>query len=305
MFYQLKDRLNRLRFAAQCGDIYKTPPLRLDAKSPLTVLSQLQHKDLLLYLWAVKSFALRLPIGQVLVVNDGTLTRGDRETLQRHIPGVRLIEINNIHTSPCPRGGTWERLLSIADSVGDRYIIQLDSDTLALSTLPEIENCISEGRSFVIGTWDRQEFEPMVERQKRAMAEVAKGNHHVQVMAESNFDKLSGFTDMKYVRGCSGFSGFAPGSFTRGFVEDISRQMESALGKKWHEWGSEQVMSNIVVANSPQAAVLPHPKYADCTKMRPSETVFVHFIGTCRFKNGYYEQLARAMSRTIHSGSKA
>ena len=45
MFYQLKDRIRRARFAAECNGVLKAPPLLLDPASPLVVLSQLQHKD--------------------------------------------------------------------------------------------------------------------------------------------------------------------------------------------------------------------------------------------------------------------
>ena len=53
--------------------------------------------------------------------------------------------------------------------------------------------------------------------------------------------------------------------------------------------GGELVMSNIVVANIPGAVVLPHPKYADCHKMKPQLTEFIHFIGSCRFDGENYE----------------
>ncbi len=111
---------------------------------------------------------------------------------------------------------------------------------------------------------------------------------HVQLVAEANFDKLRDFHSLRYVRGCAGFAGFARRSFTPEFVEAISRQMHAAIGDKWAEWGSEQVMSNIVVANIAQAVVLPHPKYADCQKMKAGQTAFIHFIGSCRFNGGIY-----------------
>ena len=115
---------------------------------------------------------------------------------------------------------------------------------------------------------------------------------HVQLVAEANFHKLRDFETLRYIRGCAGFAGFPRRSFTRGFVEKISGEMRAAIGDKWAEWGSEQVMSNIVVANVPGAVVLPHPKYADCHKMRRGETMFVHFIGSCRFTGGTYAKLA-------------
>jgi hypothetical protein len=60
-------------------------------------------------------------------------------------------------------------------------------------------------------------------------------------LPEANFDKLEDFRSLRYVRGCAGF---ARRSFTREFVERISLQMRAAIGDKWAEWGSEQVMSN-------------------------------------------------------------
>ena len=35
--------------------------------------------------------------------------------------------------------------------------------------------------------------------------------------------------------------------------------------------------------------------YADCQKMRPQETRFVHFIGPCRFRGGHYAKLIRTL----------
>ena len=75
--------------------------------------------------------------------------------------------------------------------------------------------------------------------------------------------------------------------------------MWSAIGDKWAEWGSEQVMSNIVVANIPNAIVLPHPKYADCHKMKADVTEFIHFIGSCRFDGGNYGRLAAQVIATL------
>jgi hypothetical protein len=74
--------------------------------------------------------------------------------------------------------------------------------------------------------------------------------------------------------------------------------MHAAIGGRWSEWGSEQVMSNIVVANIERAIVLPHPKYADCHKMQQGVTEFIHFIGSCRFDDGNYATLgAQAIAR--------
>ena len=211
--------------------------------------------------------------------------------LREHVPGLNLLELAEFRSAACPRGGTWERLLAIARLVRDHYVIQLDSDTLTVGHIDEVRNCVGEQKSFALGTWDRQGFETMHERVETARKLNRGSTSHVQVVAEANFDKLRDFDSLRYVRGCSGFAGFARHAFTREFVEEISTQMQAAIGAKWNEWGSEQVMSNIVVANTPSAIVLPHPKYADCHKMQPGTTEFIHFIGSCRFDNGTYARL--------------
>ena len=170
---------------------------------------------------------------------------------------------------------------------------QLDADTITLGAISEIREAIAENRSFVIGTRDNQDFE--------MMPAAVKGGHlrlerslHVQNLAEANFDKLAGYENMRYVRGCAGFSGFAKDSVSQDYIETISAQMYQAIGDRWNEWGTEQVMSNIVVSNSPDAVVLPHPKFCNCKSIADGLTEFIHFIGTCRFVRGTYARYVTA-----------
>jgi hypothetical protein len=253
----------------------------------------------LLFLLAAKSFTRQIKPRAVYVLNDGSLSASDCATLREHIPGLRLLELAEFRSTSCPRGGTWERLLAISTLVRDYYVIQLDSDTLTIGTIDEVRDCIGRQATFALGTWNSQKIETMRERHETASEVIRQGNGHVQVVAESNFDKLDGYESLRYVRGCSGFAGFARQSFTTEFVEAISSQMQKAIGDKWTEWGSEQVMSNIVIANVPGAVVLPHPKYADCHKMKPGVTEFIHFIGSCRFDGGNYARLGARVIATL------
>lgn len=295
MLFKLKNQISRLLFYNSVIGILKTRPTFTSADQSVALLTQLQHKDVLLAIVAFKSFTRQIPVGVFYILNDGSLNDQDIDLLTKHFPGVRLLAMKNAHSTQCPKGGCWERLLSIANLVKDHYVIQLDSDTLTLDAISEVSECIKLNKSFVIGTWDNQDFESMIFRQSKAAELISRSDkqQHVQPSAEANFDKLERFDSLKYVRGCAGFSGFARGSFNLEFVEEISVQMAAALGERWSEWGSEQVMSNIVVANSPNARVLPHPKYCDCTKISIGETAFIHFIGSCRFTNGIYRTLAR------------
>ncbi|MBI2798814.1 MAG: hypothetical protein HYX63_00780 [Gammaproteobacteria bacterium] len=267
----------------------------LSAGSPLAVLSQLQHKDVPLALLAFKSFAQRVDVGRVFILNDGSLTSADHATLTFHLADPTFLKLSDYSSRHCPKGGCWERLLAISTLVKNYYVVQLDSDTLTIGDISEVQQCIARNESFVIGTWDRQTLETMKFRNQEAQRHLSgtQGRSHIQLAAEAAFDRLSGYEDLRYVRGCAGFTGFGKGSFEPAFVEGISGEMLEILGPRWTEWGSEQVMSNIVIANIPGSGVLPHPKFSDCMKYHSGTTAFIHFIGSCRFRGSLYAMHAR------------
>ena len=295
MFYKQKDQLRRWWFGRQTRSVLKSPPIKLDEHGP-TLLTLLQHKDVQMYLAAIKSFARHLRPNEVHIVNDGSLTNDDLVLLERHIPGVVIHALETCREPDLPVGGCWERLGAVARLSETRYVIQLDADTLTLGDIPEVAEAVRNKQSFTIGTWDGQTLEPATERARAAQALLGSGRPHVQLLAEANFVRLQK-EDLLYVRGCAGFAGFAPGPGKLQLMKSLSAQLSSVIGDRWLEWGSEQVMSNLVVANQPYAIVLPHPAYADCEKMQTSTTRFIHFIGTCRFRGGVYAQLADKLSR--------
>ena len=293
MLYKIRDRLRRLQFRHKSQGVLRALPLSLEPSSPAIVFTQLPHKDVMMFLVAVRSFVEYVPIKQVHVLDDGTLTEADKDLLRSQLPGLAFHDLAEFRSSACPSGGCWERLLGISDLVRDHYVVQLDSDTLAVAALNEVAACIRDSTSFTLGTWDRQQLEPMVERavQARKIRD-GRGSTHIQIMAEASLDKLPGYRSLRYVRGCAGFAGFGARSFSREAVETLSQNMYAALGAQWNTWGSEQVASNIIVANAARAEVLPHPKYCACNRVT-SDTAFIHFIGDCRFKHGTYVRLAK------------
>ena len=154
MFYKLKDKLGRYMFNRAAIGILATPPVTLNGDLAVTVLSQLQHKDLLLYLIALKSFSRYIPMQQVVVINDGSLTRNDRSILQSHVNGIQIRNAAEFRAKSCPQGGCWERLLAIAKFSQHGYVIQLDADTITLGTPDDVVKNIADGYSFTIGTWE-------------------------------------------------------------------------------------------------------------------------------------------------------
>jgi hypothetical protein len=299
MFYNLKDRFKRSIFNYKSRDIYATPAARLTTDAKAVVLTQLQHKDLGMFLLACKSFVLKVPISHVYVLSDGTVTKNDFDTLSKHIPGVTFFELARFQSNVTPRGACWERLLAIAEVVKSKYVIQLDGDTLTLGDMTEINECINNNIAFTLGTSDGQAVGSMKEACEAAKLKKSIGNLHIQQLTELSFEKLPSYNGMRYTRGCAGFAGFPPGSFTREYVETLSHEVEKVVGRRWHEWGSEQVMSNIVVSNIPDSIVLSHPKHSSCEVPDSKERVFIHFIGYCRFRGPMYAAHASHVIRCL------
>ncbi|AOF84429.1 hypothetical protein BSY239_1524 [Hydrogenophaga sp. RAC07] len=235
MFYRLKDYVRRLVFDFQIQDVLKVQPVKLDPNSKAVVLTQLQHKDMRMFLLACKTFSVRVPISKVYVLSDGSLTLSDKAILSHHIPGVTFFQLSDFSSTKCPRGACWERILAVAELVKEHYVIQLDGDTLALGELEEVVQCISTDTSFTLGTTDNQVIDEMLSCAQNAKASISGQKPHIQMLAESHFDKIRDCKNMRYVRGCAGFAGFSKGSFSREYVENLSSEMESIVGPRWNE----------------------------------------------------------------------
>jgi len=296
MLYSLHDYLMRKWFNLNCRGILKTPPIK-SSNSTVRIVSMVSRKDLIMYLCAVKSFIKFFRKGQIIVLNDGTLTSEDKKIISKHLLPLDIIDIKNINIGRCPKGGCWERLNYIADCSKNNYTIQLDSDTLTINMIPEVISAITHNRSFILGTKLGTKIQPI---ENIIMKMKGNKSNHVQIMTEKNFDKLQGYKKLKYVRGCAGFSGFAKGSFCRKSLEDFSSEMEKNIGESWNYWGSEQVASNFIISNSDNALVLPYPKYSEYLPNRElDKNAFIHFIGSYRWKKNNFPKQAKKIIRYL------
>ena len=299
MLYRIRRRLRTAWFNTGTRGILSAPPVTPSPRGAATFVSQICHADVIMYLVALKSMARFVTPRRIVALDDGSLTAGDRAHLTRHIRDLEIHRIAGIGSPACPAGGAWERLLFIADTVVTEYVVQLDADTLTLRPPAEVAACIDAGRSFTLGTKLGPAIVPIADACAAARRYVADDptNMHVQTQAEARFDGLRDAAGLKYVRGNAGFGGYARGSFTRAALEDFSAQMRDLVGAaKWAEWGSEQVASNFVVANAPDAVVLPFARYGYYHPQRPVEDcVFLHFIGEYRFQGGTYRRLGRGV----------
>lgn len=258
---------------------------------PFMLLSMVHQRDVHSYLVAVKSFCHFLNPSRIVVVCDPSIDEADRALIARHLPHVELRAADEFTHPDMPRGGTWERLYAIAGFARDTYVVQLDADTLTVQPIPEVLDAIRAGAGFVLGEMPDTPSRTLAQTRENALPWIRPGAH-IQGIAETEMVNVGLPQDARYIRGCSGFTGFPRSGTMQQTMADFSRRMTAKLGQDWTRWGTEQVTSNYLASNMPGAAALPFPKYGtpDCST---NQTAFFHFIGSMRFINGKYAATSR------------
>ncbi|OJW69834.1 MAG: hypothetical protein BGO57_16990 [Sphingomonadales bacterium 63-6] len=298
---QLRDTLLRkLReqlHLRQSRAVLGTAPL-LPADDGVILYSMIGTKVLLPYLVAIKSLHQHLRRGRIVILDDGTLTPADKAVLAYHLGDPEIRHIAEVDLGPCPRGCVWERLLLLLELRKDAYVIQVDSDTVTLGPVPEVAAAIDQGCNFTLKGEDSARWLPVDDFVKTTPGfDPFSPETHVQGATEEILPQIhAGLPQPSYyVRGCAGFAGFAPGGLGRKSAEDFSREAEAILGhESWKRWGSEQVMSNVIVANEGEPVLLPYDRYLNFwNEQLPADTRFAHFIGTYRFHLGAYAEATR------------
>jgi FkbM family methyltransferase len=300
MFYRLRRALKIREFDRAIAGILETSPLTLQ-DAPWCIVSMVANRDVPMYLTAMKSFYPKIGRGKIVAIIDRDMPQSHRDTLARHLMGIELVILEDIATDPCQRGGTWERLLYCLDRSQAEYTIQLDSDTLVVSDdLDEVVGCLEANRAFTMSDG----FVRVTLPEAAELAQATPSNY-IGIVAEATFDRYPGAETLHYVRGSSGFAGFAKGGYTRAAISVFHEKMEALVGKaRWREWGSEQCGSNFAVANSPDPLVLPYPEYASFTErvLRHKAKLF-HFIGAFRFKEGYFARRSLEVIAALTPGA--
>ena len=278
--------------------VLDTAPLK-QGTQPFMLLSMVHQRDVQSYLVAVKSFVYFLNPERIVVVCDPSITPADRAILKQHVPHIELRDADEFTHPDMPRGGTWERLFAIANFSPDNYVVQLDADTLTVRPIPEVREAIQAGHGFVLGELPETPIRSLAETRQNALPKLRPGAH-IQSISEAEMAQVGLPADARYIRGCSGFTGFPRSAGMREQMIDFSRRMGGKLGDDWKRWGTEQVTSNYLIANAAGTRALPFPKYGtpDCAT---GDTAFFHFIGSMRFINSKYEATSRQAIELIGS----
>jgi len=287
-------KLREWQFTRAARGVLSTPPVRA-ANDGLVIFSMIGTRVLYPYLVSAKSFHAQLGRGRFAVLDDGTLTAADKLVLAQHLDRPQIFSISDVAVGDCPKGGCWERLLTLLELRRGDYVIQLDSDTVTLGPVPEVAEAIAAGRNFTLkgDATSRWQEASAFGRDLDQVPESA----HVQARIEAAMDRIgAGLPQpLHYVRGCAGFAGFAAGGLDRKAADSFSREAKVLLGAaKWAEWGSEQVMSNVIVSNEGEPLLLPYDRYMNYWREPDlGQASLVHFLGTCRYDRGMYLKAAR------------
>lgn len=295
---KLKNKINKLKFDRTASGILNTPQCTLASNTDyeLVIVSQVYSAALVMTLLALKSFILNLSIKVRLdLIDDGSLTDADKQVFNQHFSEVNIIPIASIELHGCPRGGCWERLCYILDVAKSDYVIQVDTDTITLSNIPEIVACFEKNTAFIISG---PKWQSPIDSNE--MAEIAKSwnNSHIQPSAESLFNELTSVNMTEYCRGCAAFASFPKGTDLMNELSHFSAEMQQKLGEsKWNEWGSEQLASNVMISLTEKPLILPWPKYQNYgfpfdENVDNTNNSLVHFVGSHRYDKGTYQRLA-------------
>jgi hypothetical protein len=295
---RLTERINQWRFDRAVQALRATPPTPR-GQAPFATLSMVRSRDVLPYLMAIKSFAHFAGPERIVLIADPTLTEEDRRLVRRHVPHVEILAAESFRHPALPQGGTWERLAAIAALNDECSIVQLDADTLTFGHPTEVVEAACAGRTFVIRSEAGVEIVDLGSASRDGACRQARTGH-IQAAAEARLAELPGSESLRYVRGCSGFTGFGRGALTPHRLYEVSAHMRAIHGPRWDEWGTEQVTSNLLAASATGAFMLPHPRYCNADSLAAS-TIFVHYIGYVRFRTRDYERRARQMIRQLTS----
>ncbi|TIX51084.1 hypothetical protein [Alteraurantiacibacter aquimixticola] len=274
--------------------VLSTPPI-VPKRDGLVIFSMIGTAVLLPYLVAVKSLWKHLQRGRIAILDDGTLTAQDRAILAQHCGDPQIFRIADIPRGDFPEGGCWERLLTILDNRAGEYWLQLDSDTVTLGPVWELERAIAANRSFtLLGGGDAPEEPLELATFAERLYPHGPADGHVQTRIESRMGDLAPGLPWKYIRGCAGFAGFSAGRGGRKLAAAFLGRMKTAIGAENASiWGTEQVASNFLIANEGTPLCLPYSRYMNYWgKPWEEDVAFIHFVGAHRFDHGAYTEVS-------------
>lgn len=305
MLYRLRQWAHRKAFRWSTRAIDATPPLACNPRAACAIHTMLSERDVPMYLPAIKSLLRFHRDLAVVVHSDGSLTRSAGVALQRHVPGIRLIDraeadagaSSALAERPYLRrwrvhDASWLRVIDteLFCTTGRRII--MDADVITIRRPDEIIAWI-EGDGpggFLFGQPPDRE---LVSRP---------GRPHVQTIFRHSIAGIAARL---------GLPAFFPQGATSGFygcdrVLSLDRieavlQAGEAEGVPMQEWGSEQCIVIYLLAATGARRLDPRRYLNFDPTARPhvEAAACIHFYGTYRYYRRIYPDLVLRVSREI------
>lgn len=294
---KLKEKLFKVLLKSNLKRVRKTQPIHCCPTSDVAVVTQVYHDALDMTLVALKSFIIEFGDVDLHVVDDGSLTEADKHEINKHLPNCRIIGFEEIDLCRCPQGGTWERLVYILNICVDKYVIQVDTDTVTTGSLSHVKSLVEQNKAFTIGS---PSFPDPLTLEEIFNVASSKTNQHIQLISEALLRDISSIELKSYLRGCSAFTGFPKGCNLLNSLNNFSEEMESKVGTEaWREWGTEQFSSNVMISMCKDSSILPWPEYQNFGFPFKRDPIFgasvIHFIGSNRYHDTTYSKAANSV----------
>jgi len=233
MLYSLKRKIRESQFDAFCRNVKRSAPVASDPTGPFVV-TLLHNAAVTQYLIAIKSFAQFSSGWDFAILNDGTLSERNIDCLRYHIKGVKIFKISDVADRRLPRGGCWERLTLVSQLSDQKFVVQIDSDTITRNPIPEVQQYVSDGTPFTLAG---HPLTRVVSNEEVSDGWKNTNAIAVQSQAERAMGAFSTLWPM-YASGCAAFSGYPKKSLPIDEVVRVSNTFQNALGNTWDSWGS-------------------------------------------------------------------
>jgi len=290
MFYRLRHNLLARHFKRSVSAVFETRPVEV-VSAPWTIVSMVGERDVAMYLLAMKSFYRKLGRGDIVAIVSSKMAISDIDRLTEHFPGIKIEILQDIPIKPFQAGGTWERLIYITRLAQEKYVLQMDCDTITIgSDVSEIISRVESNTSYAYSDGNRN-----LGSLKTAASEASLvSSNYVGLALERSFSEWPQAEDFRYCRASSAIAGFAQGSGNIEHLEYFYWNMKRSLGERSREWGTEQCASNFMVANADKVQMLPFPAYATYPGLGDESAVKIfHMLGSVRYRDGYYARKGR------------
>lgn len=321
------DKLRRgvARFLNKYGDgllfhaVSRTPPIATNPNSDTGIHTAVPQRYLYAYLTAIKSLLRFYQDLAVYVHDDGSLQSEGKVLIERHLPGVQVIERAWADRTFEARVGdeflskvrkSYTSYLKLFDPTlvsTHRRIIIVDTDILFLHRPTEIIDWTLNGGSpwyHRSGPWYKK-TNPATQSHAAQGHNVALSPTHIQGLVVEGIPQINAAlgTNYTFVPGFnSGLIGYERGTVEYGELKRLLAHLYGLFGERIFKWGSEQTMHGLILCGK-GAKALPtdaYMVYTDLSSNKAAQAAFVHFIGEFRYNGFKYPLLARRVIREIH-----